>query len=154
MSVDRVIGKGKALPWRLPADLARFKRLTLGHHLLVGRKTFDSIGRPLPGREMVVITRNRDYPSDGITVAHSLDEALEIAEEAGDDEAFIGGGAEIFREALPRIDRIYLTLVYASVDGDAHFPDHDLESWTILERKNRPADAKNPHSMTFITYQK
>ena len=154
MSVGRVIGKNNELPWRLPADLRRFKRLTMGHHLLVGRKTFESIGRPLPGREMVVITRSADYHHDGVTVAHSIEQALQIAEQAGDDEAFIGGGAQVFSGALPWADRIYLTLVYASVDGDVQFPEHNLESWTIVEREHREPDADNAHPMTFITYEK
>ena len=152
MSLDRVIGKDNGLPWRLPADLRRFKRLTLGHHLLVGRRTFESIGRPLPGRQMVVITRRDDYRPDGVTVAHSIDEALGIASAARDDEAFIGGGAEIFRAALDLADRIYLTLVRANIDGDTLFPEFDIDSWSILSQEDRDADADNPHPLRFITY--
>jgi dihydrofolate reductase len=152
MSLDRVIGRDGGLPWRLPADLKQFKRLTLGHHLLVGRRTFESIGRPLPGREMVLITRREDYRPDGVRVAHSIDEALGIASAAGDDEAFIGGGAEIFRATLDVADRIYLTLVRASIAGDTLFPEFDLDSWSILSQEDRDADQDNPHALSFITY--
>lgn len=153
-SLDRVIGKDNALPWRLPADLRRFKSLTLGHHLLVGRRTFESIGRPLPGRHMVVITRRDDYRPDGVMVAHSIDEALGIASAAGDDEAFIGGGAEIFRATLGLADRIYLTLVRARIAGDTLFPELDPESWMIIAQEDRDPDNANPHALTFITYER
>jgi dihydrofolate reductase len=153
MTADRVIGRDNGLPWRLPADLRRFKRLTLGHHLVVGRKTWESIGRPLPGRTMVVITRRRDYRAEGATVAHSVDDALAVARAAGDDEIFVGGGAEIYRETLERADRLYLTLVHTTVDGDAFFPEHDLERWTEVGREERAADARNPLAVSFITYE-
>lgn len=153
MSLDRVIGRDNGLPWRLPEDLKRFKRLTLGHHLLVGRKTFESIGRPLPGREMVVITRRDDYRPEGVRLAHSIDEALGIASAAGDDEAFIGGGAEIFRATLDLADRIYLTLVRATIAGDTLFPEFDRESWTIIAQEDRDPDGANPHPLSFITYE-
>jgi dihydrofolate reductase len=151
MTADRVIGRDNALPWRLPADLRRFKRLTLGHHLLVGRKTWESIGRPLPGRTMVVITRRRDYRAEGATIVHSLDQALAIAREAGDDEAFVAGGEQIYREAVGTADRIYLTLVHATVEGDAFFPDCDRSAWVEVEREEREADERNPHAVSFIT---
>jgi dihydrofolate reductase len=147
MSLDRVIGRDGGLPWRLPADLKQFKRLTLGHHLLVGRRTFESIGRPLPGREMVLITRREDYRPDGVRVAHSIDEALGIASAAGDDEAFIGGGAEIFRATLDVADRIYLTLVRASIAGDTLFPEFDLADWRETAREPGAGFA-------FVTYER
>jgi dihydrofolate reductase len=153
MTPDRVIGRGNALPWRLPADLRRFKRLTLGHHLLVGRKTWESIGRPLPGREMVVITRRRDYRIEGAVVAHSVDEALAIARQNGEDEVFVAGGEEIYRQTLAKADRLYLTVVDATCEGDAFFPPHDPSAWTEVEREDRAADERNPHPVSFITYE-
>jgi len=153
MTADRVIGRDNTLPWRLPADLRRFKRLTLGHHLVVGRKTWESIGRPLPGRKMVVITRRRDYRVEGVTVVHSVDEALAIAREDGEDELFVAGGEEIYRQTLAKADRIYLTLVHATFEGDAFFPEHDASAWTEVEREDRAADEKNPHAVSFITYE-
>jgi dihydrofolate reductase len=152
MTADRVIGRDNTLPWRLPADLRRFKRLTSGHHLLVGRKTWESIGRPLPGRTMVVITRRRDYRAEGVTIAHSVDEALAVARAAGEDEAFVAGGEQVYREALASADRIYLTLVHATVAGDAFFPEHDPSDWVEVGREAREADDRNPHALSFITY--
>ena len=153
MTADRVIGRDNTLPWRLPADLRRFKRLTLGHHLVVGRKTWESIGRPLPGRKMVVITRQRDFRADGVEVVHSVDDALAVARENGEDEVFIAGGEEIYRQTLARAHRLYLTRVHATIEGDAFFPEYDAAAWTEVEREDRAADEKNPHAFSFITYE-
>lgn len=153
MTADRVIGRDNTLPWRLPADLRRFKRLTLGHHLVVGRKTWESIGRPLPGRKMVVITRQRDFRADGVEVVHSVDDALAVARENGEDEVFIAGGEEIYRQTLARAHRLYLTRVHATIEGDAFFPECDAAAWTEVEREDRAADEKNPHAFSFITYE-
>jgi dihydrofolate reductase len=144
-----VIGRGGELPWHLAADLKRFKQLTMGHTLIMGRKTWESIGRPLPGRKMVVITRQKDFRSAGIEIVASLDAALEIAAALGDVETFIIGGAEIYRLALPRADRLYLTRVHANVDGDAIFPDVDSRAWKLTEIEERPADASNEFSFNF-----
>lgn len=153
MTADRVIGRDNTLPWRLPADLRRFKRLTLGHHLVVGRKTWESIGRPLPGRKMVVITRQRKFRADGVEVVHSVDDALAVARENGEDEVFIAGGEEIYRQTLARAHRLYLTRVHATIEGDAFFPEYDAAAWTEVEREDRAADEKNPHAFSFITYE-
>ena len=153
MTADRVIGRDNTLPWRLPADLRRFKRLTLGHHLVVGRKTWESIGRPLPGRKMVVITRQRDFRADGVEVVHSVDDALAVARKNGEDEVFIAGGEEIYRQTLARAHRLYLTRVHATIEGEAFFPEHDAAAWTEVEREDRAADEKNPHAFSFITYE-
>ena len=153
MTADRVIGRDNTLPWRLPADLRRFKRLTLGHHLVVGRKTWESIGRPLPGRKMVVITRQRDFRADGVEVVHSVDDALAVARKNGEDEVFIAGGEEIYRQTLARAHRLYLTRVHATIEGDAFFPECDAAAWTEVEREDRAADEKNPHAFSFITYE-
>jgi dihydrofolate reductase len=126
MSENRVIGVENRLPWHIPEDLKRFKQITSGHPILMGRKTFESIGKPLPGRTNVVISRNRDYRVEGVVTCFSLEEALQWAAKApGSDEIFVIGGGEIFRQALPIADRIYLTEVEWPFEGDAHFPDFD-----------------------------
>src|SRR5262245_37513826 len=121
MAENGVIGRGGQLPWRLEADLARFKQLTMGHTVIMGRKTWESIGRPLPGRRMIVVTRQGRYAADGIEVAGNLEAALEAARVAGEEEAFIIGGAEVYRQALPLADRLYMTLVLAEIEGDTKF---------------------------------
>ncbi len=143
------IGRDNDLPWRLPADLKRFKRTTLGHHLLMGRKTFESIGRPLPGRTTVVISRGRPDLPEGVELAASLDEAIELARAAGDDEAFVAGGAEIFRAALLRADRLYLTRIRADVDGDRFFPELDLADWELVSSEARDADERHAYPLEF-----
>lgn len=151
---DGTIGRDGGLPWRLPADLRRFKALTMGHHLLMGRKTFETdVGRPLPGRTVVVISRGRPELPTGIRLAASLDEAVEIAGAAGDPEPLVAGGAEIYRLALPRADRLYLTRVHARVWGDAFFPYLDLAAWRLVAREERPADRDNPYPMSFLVYE-
>ena len=150
-----VIGRAGGLPWRLPADLRRFKALTLGHHLLMGRRTFESdVGGPLPGRTIVVISRGRPELPAGIRQADSLDAALEIAREAGDPQPMVAGGAEIYRLALPRADRLYLTRVHARPEGDTVFPPFDETAWREVEREERPADAENPYPQTFLVYDR
>ncbi len=146
-----VIGRAGALPWHLPNDLARFKRLTMGHHLIVGRRTWEAIGRALPGRRMVVVTHEPAPLAlpEGVRAVGSLDEAFATAETAGDDEAFVAGGAEIYRESLPRADRIYLTRVHAEVTGDTFFPPLDLADWREVEREEVSADEKNAYATTF-----
>ena len=119
-----------------------------------GYDTRESIGRPLPGRRIVVITRDIDYTADGVQVAHSLDEALALAAGAGEDEAFVGGGAEIYRLALPRADRIYLTEVHESVDGDTLFPDWDRSTWELAGREDREPDARHAHPFSFMDYRR
>jgi len=143
------IGTQNRLPWRLSADLQRFKALTMGHHLVVGRKTFESIGKPLPGRQMIVVTRNRAFQAEGCLVVQSLDEALTAARLAEESEAFIAGGAEIYRLALPVADRLYLTRVHAEVDADVFFPDLDPHQWSDRELGAHPADEKNQYPITF-----
>ncbi len=152
---DRVIGLDNGLPWKLPADLRRFKRLTMGHHLLMGRKTFESIGRPLPGRTSVVITRNRRYrAAEGVHVVHTLDEAVALAERAGEDEAFVIGGAEIYALALPRADRLLLTRVHAHFDGDTWFPVLDESVWALADIEEHDPDQRNPHAYAFMRYDR
>jgi dihydrofolate reductase len=149
MDEGRGIGKDNRIPWHLSADLKRFKALTMGHYLIMGRKTYESIGQPLPGRTTVIVTRNPDFLAAGCRIAHSLPEALEIARTSEEDEAFIIGGGEIFRLALPLADRIYLTQVYARLDCDTFFPDLDLGGWQISEESYQPADEKNQFASTY-----
>jgi dihydrofolate reductase len=147
MAANRVIGRDNALPWRLPADLRRFKAVTLGHTLVMGRRTYESIGRPLPGRRTVVITRRTDWHPEGVQVVHSLEEALAAA--SAETEVFVAGGGEIFREALPRADRIHLTRIEAEVPGDTTFPDFDPTAWKIVDEEHHEPDAENPLPFTF-----
>jgi dihydrofolate reductase len=153
MSENRVIGQAGQLPWRLSSDLRRFQRLTMGHHLVMGRKTWESIGRPLPGRTSLVLTRHPDYQAHGAHVLSDLPSAIQAAD--GDDEVFVIGGGQIYREALPWVDRIYLTLVHAHVDGDTLFPELDTQTWYVAERSARyPADQKNQFEHSFLIYQR
>ena len=142
------IGWRGRLPWHLSADLKRFKELTMGHSLVVGRKTYASIGRGLPGRTMIVITRQADYRAEGAQAAHSLEEALELARESGESEAFVGGGGEVYADALRIVDRIYLTRVQAIVEADTFFPDIHWEDWQEQVVVTHPADEKNEFAFT------
>lgn len=154
MSENRVIGREGKLPWRLSADLRRFKQLTMGHHLIMGRKTFESIGRVLPGRTSIVVSHQPDYQADGAIVASSLNEALDIVEKSGDDEAFVIGGGEVYRQVLPAADRIYLTLVKATINGDTRFSDLDYSAWKLAASEDHPADEKNAYNYSFRTYDR
>lgn len=136
---NRVIGIENRLPWRLPEDLAHFKALTLNHPILMGRKTFESLGRPLPGRTNIVITRNPDYCKDGCLAADSIAAALALCRDA--DEVFFIGGAELYGQALPLADRLYLTEIQAEVEGDAWFPDYDRAPWREVSRDRRTDEA-------------
>lgn len=152
MSENRVIGCGGRLPWRLSSDLRRFKQLTMGHHLVMGRKTFESIGRPLPGRTSLVLSRQAGYHAPGATVVPDLQRACQLA--AGDDQVFVIGGGEIFRQVLGMADRIFMTLVHARVDGDVTFPDLPEGAWYVCECSARqPADQRNDHDYTFLRYE-
>jgi dihydrofolate reductase len=147
-----VIGRAGGLPWHMPTDLKRFKRVTMGHHLLVGRKTWDEVGKPLPGRTLVVITRDRKFRLDGAIVTHSLEDALQAT--GNDGEVFIAGGGEIYRQALPVAQRMYLTLIHAEVDGDTLFPEFDEDEWEIVEREDHDADEKNEYPFSFVVYER
>jgi dihydrofolate reductase len=156
MSRSGVIGRGGVLPWRLSADLKRFKRLTMGHHLIMGRKTYESLGRPLPGRTSVVITRQERYRpplrAPGVLVVPNLDEAL--ARAAGDDEPFVIGGGEIFSLALPRADRLYVTWVEGAIAGDTCFPTWEASRWRLVALEPHAADARNEYDTTFCIYDR
>jgi dihydrofolate reductase len=153
-----VIGKNNALPWHLPEDLRYFRRVTMGKPVVMGRKTFESIGRPLPGRTNIVITRNRAYLAAGIKVVSSLDEALRLAADIalidGVEELVVIGGAEIYRTAIPRAARLYRTVVHALVDGDAVLPDIDWANWLEVGREHHVSDCSNPHDYSFVIYDR
>jgi dihydrofolate reductase len=149
-----VIGRDGGLPWHLPEDLARFRRLTMGHHLLVGRRTFESIGRALPGRRMVVVSSGSGALPAGVERAASLAAALARAAAAGDDEAFVAGGAALYAAALPQADRLYLTRVHGEPAGDVRFPPFAAAEWREVERDERPADERHAWPFTFLTYER
>lgn len=149
MDRKRGIGVDNKLPWRLSADLKRFRELTMGHHIIIGRKTFESIGRPLPGRRMIVVTRDSNYKAEGCDLAHSLEDAIDLARERGESEAFICGGAEIYAQSIDVADRMYLTFVDAEVAADTFFPEFDEREWGERERFYQPADEKNQYPFTF-----
>jgi len=149
MAANRVIGRDNGLPWHLPADLQHFKRITMGKPILMGRRTWESIGRPLPGRTSIVITRDAGYAAPGCIVVHSVEAALQAAAECG-DEAMVIGGAEFYAQVLPRADTLYLTRIHADFDGDTVFPELDESEWREVERSDCEPDAKNPYRYSFI----
>ena len=149
MDEQRGIGLDGRLPWHLPADLKRFKSLTMGHHLIMGRKTFESIGSPLPGRTMVIVTRNPNYQPDGCMVARSLDTAIEFARMGLDNEAFIIGGGDLFEQSIDLADRIYLSLVHATLPADVYFPEISSGDWKESRSEYVPADENSLYAFTF-----
>lgn len=151
-SENGVIGRDNGMPWHLPDDLKHFKALTLGRHLLLGRKTFEAIGRPLPGRTTLLLTRAADFVPAGVTRVSTVEEALAVAAAAG-AELVIGGGGQVYRLALPYVQRIHLTRIHAVIDGDTHFPDLDSQ-WREVERVEHPADDRHAQAMTFITLER
>jgi dihydrofolate reductase len=153
---QQVIGVNNQLPWHLPADLAHFKAITLGHPIIMGRKTYDSIGRPLPGRANLVVTTQPNWQVPGVMATPSLPDALHqakvIAAKEGKQEVMLIGGASLYREALPLVDKMYLTWVEAEVPGDAYFPPVDWSLWQVAQRETRAADEKNNYDLEFVTY--
>ena len=148
---DNVIGFQHKMPWHLPAELAYFKRVTMGHPIVMGRKTFDSIGRPLPGRRNIVVTRNADFQRDGIEVAHSLAAAMALC---ADSDAFLIGGATLYAEALPHVDKLFITEIDATPAGDTFFPAIDARQWREIFRERREADEKNLHALEFVIFER
>jgi dihydrofolate reductase len=147
-----VIGANGAIPWQLPDEQQLFKRLTMGHHIVMGRKTYESIGRLLPGRTTIIVTRQKDYAVPGAIVAHSLPDAINAA--ARDDEVFVIGGADLFREALPRADRLHLTTVDAAPTGDTFMPEIDLSEWREVTSESHAVDEKHAHSYVYTLYER
>ncbi|HEU0282950.1 MAG TPA: dihydrofolate reductase [Gallionella sp.] len=152
MAKNRTIGINNTLPWRCPEDLKHFKALTMGHHMIMGRKTFDSIGKPLPGRTTVVVSRNASLQIEGCIVVNSLQDA--IAACAGDSEIFIVGGAELYAQALPLVHTLYITDIQQDVTGDAHFPAFDTSSWIEVAREVRSQSEPQPLDYHFVTYRR
>ncbi len=148
------IGRDGDLPWRLPDDLKRFKQLTLGNPVIMGRKTWESIGRPLPGRLNIVVTRQRGYVAEGCVVVDSLDDAHQDAASSGAKLASIIGGAELYALALPCCDTLHLTRVHADVDGDTFFPPIDWEHFQLVESEDHAADERHAYAFTFETWQR
>jgi dihydrofolate reductase len=151
---NRAIGIDNGLPWRLPADLRRFKALTMGHVLVMGRKTFESVGRPLPGRTTIVVTHRPDYTPPGVEVAHSVEEALARATRDNPEEIFIAGGEEIFRQTLDRADRLHLTWIEKEFPGDTFFPEFDESAWRLEEREDHEATPETPFAYSFRVYDR
>ena len=158
MANNGVIGRQNKLPWHLPNDLKYFKRLTSGKTVIMGRKTYESIGRPLPNRINIVITRAKDFHAEGIKVVNSLPAALELAAAetliAGAEEVIVIGGAEIYKLCLPLAERLYVTLVHADVDGDARFPEWDRQAYQEIGREDFSADGPNPDDYSFVVFDK
>lgn len=152
LSENNVVGVKNQLPWKLSADLKRVKALTMGHHIIMGRKTYESIGKPLPGRTNVIITRNKDFKAEGCVIARSLEHALEISKD--DSEVFIFGGGEIFRDAMNLASKIYMTRVHTSIKGDTHFPEVKPFDWRIIHLEEFKADEKNEYDYSFMTLVK
>ena len=149
VSENNVVGKENKLPWKLSADLKRLKSLTMGHHIIMGRKTWESLGKALPGRINVVITTDKNFKAEGGVVVHSLNEAL--AYSSVDDEIFIFGGGKIFKEAMPLVNKIYITRVHSIIDGDTFFPVLDRSDWKEISREDFKADEKNQYNYSFLT---
>lgn len=149
LSENNVIGIDNKLPWHIPADFKRLKELTMGATLVMGRKTHESIGRLLPGRTTIIVTRDKDYQVEGAIIAHSIDEAIQKAQEVG-KEIFIFGGGQIFEQAMPRIERLYLTIVHTTLDGDAYFPDYS----DFTRQIERIDGQDNGFSYTFLTLER
>jgi len=151
---NNALGKDNDLIWHLPADLKRFKKVTTGHHILMGRNTFESIGKPLPNRTTIIITRNKNYFKDGCLIAHSIEEAIALVE--NEDDIFIIGGAQVYKEVIKKnlADQLDITLVHQKFDADVFFPEIDLTIWEETTREDFKADEKNKLDFSFVTYTK
>jgi dihydrofolate reductase len=154
VSVNGVIGINNGLPWKMPDDTAYFKRKTLGHHIVMGRRNYEAEGKALPGRVNIVLSRNRNYKiNDGIVV-HKIQEAIELARKAGEKELFIVGGAEIYKLAMPFTNRIYLTRIRTEIAGDTFYPEPDLSRWREISKIYHKKDQSNPFDYDFLVYEK
>ena len=151
---NNVIGKDNDLVWHLPADLRFFKQTTKGHTLIMGRKTFESLGNPLPHRDSWIVTRNKDYTAEGISTFHSLEAAIQAAEDKGLETVFILGGGEIYRQSMKLVDKLIITEVHEEFDGDTYFPEIDPEIWQEVSREEHKADEKNKYDFAFVVYER
>ena len=154
MGRNQVIGIKNSLPWKLPADMEHFHQLTMGKPIIMGQKTFESIGRALPGRTNIVLTLDKNWQAPGCLVANSIEEAIRIAEKLDAKEVMIGGGVSIYKQFLPLADRMYLTLIEGDFAGDAYFPEFDYNDWEEKERIENTADKDNPYQYSFLTLQR
>lgn len=153
MSSNRVIGNNNSLIWNMPSDMKRFIRLTKGHHVIMGRKTYESMGKPLKGRINIVVTRQSSYSAPGCIVVQSLEEAIQKAE--GDQKPFVIGGSEIYKQAIKYGHTIELTLIHHEFEGDAYFPEfEDAGNWELVQKESHKADEDNPYDYDFLTYGK
>lgn len=152
VSENNALGKDNKLLWHLPADLKRLKELTMGHHLIMGRKTFESLGKPLPGRPHVVISRSTDFIHEGVTVVDSLEKAFNVA--SSDEKPFVFGGADIYKQALPHAQLIYLTRVHAIFEGDVYFPEIDFNEWELISKIDFEPDEKNKFHYSYEEYKR
>lgn len=152
MAQNRVIGRAGDLPWHLPDDLKHFKKLTRGHHVIMGRKTYESMEKPLPGRTNIVVTRSENYRAPGCMVSQSLRHAIQKAE--NDSQPFIIGGGDIYQQALPYADRIELTLIHTEVKGDTFFPDFSEKDWALVHQEHHPADERHAYAFDFLRYDR
>jgi len=151
---NNVIGKDNDIPWHLPADLKYFKKTTLGHTIIMGRNCYESIGRPLPKRTNIILTRDPYYISSGCIMAHSIDEALQLAAEGGEEEVFIIGGGKVYEQSKDMWDKLYITNVDLEVDGDVFFPEINFDQWQIDSAAFNPMDEKNLYNYTFRVYSR
>ncbi len=158
MAENHTIGRNNKLPWHLPNDLKYFKQLTTGKPVIMGRKTYDSIGKPLPNRVNIVITRDSEFSVEGIKAVHSLDEALDLAEAecliSGSEEVIVMGGEQIYNLCLPKADRLYVTFVHADIEGDAHFPKLNWDDFAEIGRESYQADGPNPYDYSFAVFDR
>lgn len=154
VSLNGVIGKDNRLPWHMPADMRFFKKTTLGHPVIMGRKTYASFGKALPGRTNIVVTRQEHYRLPDATVVHSLPEAIRQASQQDTSEIFILGGADIYRQSLPLLDRVYKTLIEGTFQGDAFFPDLDPDQWKMTSEEAHEPDEKNRFAYAFQTWER
>ena len=152
MDRNRVIGKNDNLPWHISSDLQNFKKITMGNPIVMGRKTHESIGRPLPGRENIILTRDRNYQVEGCIVLQSLDDVFEHCKDT--DEIMITGGSEIYQQSLEYASRLYLTEVHTEVEGDTFFPEFDRSEWKEISRENFKADEKNEFDYSFVILER
>lgn len=151
MDKNQVIGKNNTLPWHLPADLKHFKKVTMGKPIIMGRKTFESIGKPLPGRQNIILTRDKNYHATGCSIIHSIDE---INKHTDAEEIFVIGGSEIFNQLLPFAQKLYLTFIDAQFDGESYFPKWQKNEWHEIYREDHLADEQNKYNYSFVTYEK
>lgn len=149
-----VIGKDNDIPWDLPKDMRYFKKTTMNHHIIMGRKNYEAMGNPLPKRTNIILTRDPFYISSSALVAHSIEEALSIAFDNGEEEAFIIGGGEIYKQSMPYWDRFYITEIEADIEGDVYFPEVDYSEWKLVSEEAHQKDDKNPYNFVFKVYER